>query len=146
MIKLIISDFDGTLVDTFEANYLAYKTAFEKVGHTLDRQNYNRFFGFRFERFMQEAGITDREEIKQIRALKGEYYPDFFNKLKVNSPLLTMIRAFRKSGGKTAIASTARRKNLENALTHINAVDDFGSEKSRQSNVERGCVRRQAFS
>ena len=29
MIKVIISDFDGTLVDTFEANYHAYQKAFK---------------------------------------------------------------------------------------------------------------------
>ena len=32
---------------------------------------------------------------------------------------------FRQGGGKTAVASTARGKNLVNALTHIGAIDDF---------------------
>jgi len=31
-IKLIISDFDGTLVNTFRANYEAYRRSFEDVG------------------------------------------------------------------------------------------------------------------
>lgn len=31
-LKLIITDFDGTLVNTFEANYLAYAEAFAQCG------------------------------------------------------------------------------------------------------------------
>ena len=34
-IKLLITDFDGTLVDTFRANYMAYRKAFEEVGLVL---------------------------------------------------------------------------------------------------------------
>ena len=31
-VKLLITDFDGTLVDTFKANFLAYQKAFDKYG------------------------------------------------------------------------------------------------------------------
>ena len=34
-VKLLISDFDGTLVDTFEANYLAYRQAFRSAASIL---------------------------------------------------------------------------------------------------------------
>ena len=34
-IKLIITDFDGTLVDTFEANLCAYQEAFVSCGLQL---------------------------------------------------------------------------------------------------------------
>ena len=35
MIKGIITDFDGTLVDTFEANLRAYQKAFNDIGLDL---------------------------------------------------------------------------------------------------------------
>ena len=35
MVKVIITDFDGTLVDTFEANLRAYQKAFNEIGITL---------------------------------------------------------------------------------------------------------------
>ena len=34
-IRLLVTDFDGTLVDTFQANYHAYCDAFAQVGLTL---------------------------------------------------------------------------------------------------------------
>ena len=38
MIKAIITDFDGTLVDTFKANLLAYQMAFHDVGKSLSTE------------------------------------------------------------------------------------------------------------
>lgn len=124
-IKLLITDFDGTLVDTFEANYRAYKQAMDSVGLELSRERYRECFGFRFDRFMEALGITDESLKARIREAKAECYPYHFDYLVVNRTLLDFIRAFRRGGGHTAIASTARAKNLMNALRHIGADKDF---------------------
>lgn len=124
-IKLLISDFDGTLVDTFEANFMAYQQAFSYNNLSLSKEDYHRCFGLRFEKFMEVMGIVDSNVKNSIRKLKSDYYPKFFNRLKVNAPLLGFIETFHRQGGKTAIASTARRKNLEAALSHIGARGAF---------------------
>lgn len=125
MIKLLITDFDGTLVDTFEANYRAYIQAMDSIGLELSRERYRECFGFRFDRFMEALGISDESKKSRIREAKAECYPDHFNCLVVNRPLLEFIRAFRRGGGLTAIASTARENNLMNALRYIGADNDF---------------------
>ena len=124
-IKLLVTDFDGTLVNTFQANYHAYREAFRRMGLVLNEDEYRRCYGLRFDGFMDMMGIEDKNVRKQIRAIKGECYPDFFGMLTINQPLLDFIRMFRAGGGSTAVASTARGKNLMNALTHIGAMDDF---------------------
>lgn len=124
-IKLLITDFDGTLVDTFQANYHAYRDAFAQVGLSLSEEQYRECYGLRFDGFMAKMGITDAEVSQRIRAIKGERYPSHFGLLHANQPLIEFIRMFRRGGGKTAVASTARRKNLTNALTHIGAAEDF---------------------
>ena len=55
MIKAIITDFDGTLVDTFEANLRAYQEAFANVGLSLSTDRYKECFGYRFDRFKRYA-------------------------------------------------------------------------------------------
>ena len=71
MIRAIITDFDGTLVDTFDANLKAYQKAFGEVGVVLSEEKYRECFGFRFDRFMEvmrEEGYTTvntTEELKQ---------------------------------------------------------------------------------
>ncbi len=136
-VKLLITDFDGTLVDTFEANYRAYAEAFDAVERELTRERYRECFGFRFDRFMDAMGVEDDAVRAEIRRIKGECYPSHFSHLVVNRPLLEMLRAFRRSGGKTAIASTAREVNLLNALRHIGADGDFDLVLAGES-VRRG--------
>lgn len=124
-VKLLITDFDGTLVDTFEANFLAYQKAFAMFGLELTEQQYRDCFGFRFDDFMSHMGINDSDTKNGIRLAKGDFYPLFFDKLIVNDPLLTLLKTFKNSGGLTAVASTARKENLMNALNFIDAADAF---------------------
>lgn len=124
-IKLLISDFDGTLVNTFQANLAAYQDAFKECEYDLTAEQYRECFGYRFDKFMDYMGIYDIKTRKRIKEIKGEVYPQYFNLLKVNTSLLEFIKSFKACGGKTAVASTARRKNLMNALNYIDATDYF---------------------
>ena len=124
-IKAIISDFDGTLVDTFEANYLAYQQAFAEIGYHLSREIYRDCFGLRYDKFIEKIGLEKNDDTRKVRDLKAKYYSQYFEYLKVNETLVVFIRAFHVKGGKTAIASTARRENLMAALKCIGGEDLF---------------------
>ena len=67
MLQAIITDFDGTLVDTFEANLLAYQEAFAKEGVRLTQDRYRECFGYRFDRFMTAMGIFDNAVAERIK-------------------------------------------------------------------------------
>lgn len=125
MIKAFITDFDGTLVDTFEANLLAYQEAFAKVGLTLTAEQYRECFGYRFERFMQAVGVTDVAQQQRIKEEKLLAYPKHFSHLRPNTALIQLLRSMRAVGCKTAIASTARKENLLNAINHLGLADAF---------------------
>lgn len=124
-INLLISDFDGTLVDTFYANLAAYQEAFKECGYKLSVAQYKACFGLRFDKFMDSMQIHDDETRKKIKEIKGKVYPHYFHYLKVNTSLLEFIKSFKINGGKTAVASTARKKNLMNALDYIGASNYF---------------------
>ena len=125
MIKAIITDFDGTLVDTFEANLCAYQDAFFQVGITLTSEKYRECFGYRFDRFMAAVGIKDDTIANRIRELKRDVYPKYFTHLTPNKNLLELLSTFHHMGGKTAIASTARKENLMNAIYYLGIADYF---------------------
>lgn len=129
MIKAIITDFDGTLVNTFEANYTAYMLAFKRyyyeIGFELTKEQYKSCFGLRFDAFMDSVGIKDASIRNKIKNEKARVYPMCFNSLKINDTLVTFIRAAKNSGIKTAIASTAQKKNLMNVLNHLALTDLF---------------------
>ena len=109
MIKAIITDFDGTLVDTFEANLRAYQKAYQSVGLDITAEKYRECFGLRYDAFMARMGIFDDATAYKIKELKKDYYPLYFEHLVPNLTLIDMIDTFHQMGGKTAIASTARQ-------------------------------------
>lgn len=125
MIKAIITDFDGTLVDTFEANLRAYQQAFNACGMTLTAEQYRACFGLRFDAFMSRMSVSDDQTACKIKELKKEYYPQFFEQLVPNHPLIELIDSFHQLGGKTAIASTARKENLMNAVNFLGIAQYF---------------------
>lgn len=125
MIRAIITDFDGTLVDTFEANLKAYQKAFTAVGLSLSAGRYRECFGYRYDRFMQEMGVADKVVAGAIREAKKEAYPEYFDCLKPNHALIEWIASFKAMGGKTAIASTARKENLMNVVNYLGITDYF---------------------
>ena len=74
MIKAIICDFDGTLADTFAANFQAYQKAFNEQGESLSEETYRSAFGLRYDDFMRMVGIVDLQTAKAIRERKKELY------------------------------------------------------------------------
>lgn len=124
-IKAIITDFDGTLVDTIIANCFAYSKAFEACGLKLDSNLYNDNYGLRFDDLCNKIGIEDNEIKKKIRSLKANIYPKFFNHIRINDKLLTFIIMCKEQGIKTCIASTAAKKNLYGVLKYFNLDSYF---------------------
>lgn len=123
MIKILITDLDGTLVDTFEANLKAYQQAFSEVGLNLAEHDYRSCYGLRFDRFMEKMGIVKKNVALQIKKAKAEVYPQYFDSLRVNKVLAHLLLTFQKGGGKIAVASTARKKNLMAVLNHIGMTE-----------------------
>lgn len=119
MLKLLITDFDGTLVDTFETNLLAYQQTFAEVSLTLTAEEYYRCYSLRFDAFMQVMGMSDKKTVTKIKEAKVAVYPQHFDVLRVNKALTQLLL----TGGKIAVASTAREKNLIAALKHIDMAD-----------------------
>ena len=124
-IKLIISDFDGTLVDTQKANFYAYKEVLSGHGICLTEETYRNAFGMRVEEFMQRIGIHDPQTIKAIRAQKANLYPTYFEHIKANKPLFSFIKSMKKNNIPAVLASTAQRINIENLLAYIGEEDCF---------------------
>ena len=116
MIKALLFDFDGTLYNTNDVNYHAYKAALEKFGFTLDYDHYcNNCNGRNYREFVPELVNFDQEIVEQVHDIKQELYPTLLGKAKVNQNLFDLIE-FAKPKAKVAIVTTASRKNVEHML------------------------------
>ncbi len=126
-IRLILLDFDGTIVDTRRANCRAYVETLREAGHPMTEEEYAaRYFGVRCPEFLRSIGIDDPEEIDRLRRRKIELYPRYFDLIALNRPLWEFCQQFRSQGGKVWIVSTGQRANIDNVMHHLrmeNGVD-----------------------
>jgi len=123
-LKLVLLDFDGTLVDTRRANALAYIKTLSEVGITLTEQEYlDRYFGVRCMEFMRMVGIESDEEIRRLRLRKVELYPQFFDSVVLNAELWGWCCMMRRMGAKVWIVSTGHIDNIRNVMRHLNIED-----------------------
>lgn len=124
-IKLVITDFDGTLADTCKANLWAYKKAFEFLNIPFSDSLYKDNFGVRFDELMTAFKIDDAETRLLIKKHKAGYYSKSMDLIKINSPLLTLLKFLKKQQVTIALATTASRTNVSNVLKHFHLEDFF---------------------
>lgn len=123
-IRLILLDFDGTLVDTRRANAAAYIAALREAGHPLTEEEYTaRYFGMRCNEFLTRLGIDDPAERERLRLRKIALYPTCFDTVRLNEPLWHFCQQFRTQGGRVWIVSTGSRANIDNVMHHLGITD-----------------------
>lgn len=111
-------DFDGTLADTQEANYLAYARSLEEIGIAIDREQFfKQAFGRNWRQFLplmlKEHG-SDHDPAK-IAARKTELYKTTAGDVRFNEALVSILRN-RDSAIKIALVTSASAANVEAAL------------------------------
>lgn len=126
MVKLLLLDFDGTLVDTRRANALGYIDALAEEGIRLDEETYlKNYFGMRCDEFLTRLGISSSEDRRRIRHRKIELYPSHFDSVRLNVPLMNFVRNFRSHGGLAFVVSTGHIDNITNVMNYLGIRSEF---------------------
>ncbi len=124
--RLLLLDFDGTLVDTRQANYRAYRDVLGEMRIRLDEEVYLReYFGMRCGEFLRRMGLTDSYEIDRLRRRKIEIYPEHFHTVRLNEWLWNFSLDFRRQGGKVWVVSTGQTVNIQNVMDHLKLSGHF---------------------
>lgn len=123
--KLAIFDMDGTLFDTREANYQAYKCSLNVYGFDLSR---DYFFNYCNGKYYMDflpliIGEVDELLIDKIHKLKKVKYQDYLHKVVKNNHLFNIINAI-KTQYKIALVTSASRKNTTELLAFF-GVDNL---------------------
>lgn len=122
--KLAIFDLDGTLFNTDEVNYCAYRDAFKEFGTELDRAFFvSECNGRHYKEFAPRIMGSD-EHIEEVHKLKKENYSKYLDKAVMNVHLFEIIRLI-KNEYIIALVTTASRKNTEDILNHFEVLDLF---------------------
>lgn len=123
--KLVIVDLDGTLFDTKNVNYYAYKEALAGYGYDMDYTYYCEFCnGRHYLDFLPQITTTNANLLKEIHDIKKKKYKKFLDKAVLNQRLVDILRAL-KGEYKTAVVTTASRENCNDILQQFNLHDLF---------------------
>lgn len=123
--KLAIFDMDGTLVDTKDVNYFAYREALQEQGFDLEREYYCQYCnGRHYTTFLPPIIGDDRERLLLIHDRKKLLYHQYLEKAKVNQHLISMMKAM-KPEYYCAVVTTASKKNCRELLDAFQLTEFF---------------------
>lgn len=126
MIKGFFFDLDGTLVNTYEADYLAYHDAVAEVtGWELLQADYAALHGMEIAAKLRKifADIND-EQIDQIRASKKRHYAAHVHLTQANEALVKFM-AQLAAHQHCVLVTTAKKANVDLVLKHHNLGQYF---------------------
>ncbi len=135
--KLYISDLDGTLIDTKNANYLAYKETFKKIyDYELTEDNYYSNFGLRINELLNALKL-DESKLNEVKKIKSRVYKKYFDKISINKNLYSYLYHAKQNGNIVCLATTASKKNVDNVLKYFE-IDDLFDYIITGDNVKNG--------
>lgn len=139
MIKGFFFDLDGTLVDTYRADFQAYRDAIiEVTGATIDEREFNKYHGreMSIKLKLLIPGIKE-DVVAEIRKAKKRHYHKYVSTTTPNNSLITFIESFVQYSV-VALVTTAKRDNalkvlsehgLEGHFSHTVFGDDVANPK-----------------
>lgn len=117
-------DLDGTLFDTREVNYYAYKDALTPFGVELDHGYFvSKCNGRHYTEFLPQI-MGSAEHIEEVHKAKKKTYVDNLDKARVNTHLFKIIEGI-KDQYHIAVVTTASRQNATDILKHFGYYDLF---------------------
>lgn len=121
---LAIFDLDGTLFDTGDVNYYAYRDALQPYGITLDKKYFvTKCNGRHYREFLPEIMGTT-EYLESVHTAKKNAYASHLGKARENKQLFQIISGLRQHYY-IALVTTASRKNAMDILSCFGHKDDF---------------------
>lgn len=115
---LAMFDLDGTLFDTSEVNYYAYKDALAKFGIELDREYFiAKCNGRHYTEFLPKI-MGSFEYIEEVHRIKKDLYQNNLCRARENSHMFRMIDSMKETYY-VALVTTASKKNTMEILKYF---------------------------
>lgn len=126
MIKGLFFDLDGTLVNTYEADFLAYRDAIrEATGITVEREAFMSTNGMEMRKKLEllTPDVTS-EQVEMIATGKKKFYKNYMHETTPNESLLAFLKDMAEHHT-TALVTTAKQQNAEAVLGEYGISDLF---------------------
>ena len=133
MIKAVIFDVDGTLIDSVEDHAKAWVWAFARHGHNIDLADMKGQIGKGADQLMPEYLTPEQIEKygKQLEADRQMFFKDeYYHHLKAFPHVRELFERIIQDGKKIVLASSAKSDELEHYEELANVKDLIGDSTS----------------
>ncbi|MHA7965186.1 HAD family hydrolase [Paenibacillus sp. CAU 1782] len=120
MIKALVFDFDGTIIDTETPWYYAFRERYKSHGVELTLEKYSQCVGTSLHQFnpytylMTEHGLPIDEE--EFRAAVHRDHAEWMGKEQIRPGVINYLEAAKAAGLKIGLASSSKRDWIERHL------------------------------
>ena len=128
MIKAIIFDFDGTIIDTETAWYITFRDAYKTHGVDLTLEQYSQCLGTSLHSFNPYTHLKthhnlpiDLEEFKQF---VQQQHTDMMIKESVRPGILKLLESAKSQGLKIGLASSSGRAWIDR-FVKLHGIEDY---------------------
>jgi beta-phosphoglucomutase family hydrolase len=139
--RAVLWDMDGTLIDSEEFHWIAWRDTMAREGITLTREQFLSSFGQRNDSILPQwlGSAATLERINKIANAKEELYRQLIRKHGIAAlpGVKHWVRRLHQEGWRQAIASAAPCANIEAILEALSATHMFQAVVSAEE-VQRG--------
>ena len=129
MIKAIIFDFDGTIIDTETAWYKVFKDAYKEYGVDLSLETYSQCLGTSLQSFNPYTHLSTHHAISlnldEFRAMILQNYAKLIEQESMRPGILTLLQEAKAAGLKIGLASSSHRDWIDKFVDQLGIRDYF---------------------
>ena len=129
MMKAIIFDFDGTIIDTETAWYKVFKDAYQKYGVDLSLATYSQCLGTSLQSFNPYTHLSTHHSIPidldEFRAMIHQNYAKLIDQESMRPGILNLLQEAKAAGLKIGLASSSHRDWINKFVDQLGIKDYF---------------------
>ncbi|MEJ5263976.1 MAG: HAD family phosphatase [Bacteroidales bacterium] len=139
MIKAVIFDMDGVLVDNSKVHDETWQIICKKYGKPESAEKVKNIFGGTNKIFVEQLlGITDPDEVQRIAIEKEALYREVFKStIKAPDGLVSVLFELRKRNIRLGVATSGPKENLDFVLDNLD-IRHFFDALVEESQITHG--------